>query len=172
MTLLYLVRHAKSSWDDLALADRDRPLSARGERSAATLAEYLEVSFEGGAPRPGLVLCSPARRTLDTLETLRPVLGSATIAVEEELYGATSGELLRRLRRIPGKTSAAMVIGHNPALQELAIMLARASDDLRRLHEKFPTGALAALRTHGAWKELGAEPAELEDFVAPREMQD
>ena len=166
MAVLYLVRHAKSSWDDPALADRDRPLSARGKRSAATLGEYLEA--EG--IRPELVLCSPARRTRETLEALRPALGPAAVAVEEELYGATSGELLRRLRTIPPRTASAMVIGHNPAMQELAIMLARASEDLRRLHEKFPTGAMATLRTRGPWKELGAEPAELEDFVAPRDL--
>lgn len=168
MALLYLVRHAKSSWGDPALADRDRPLSARGERAAATLAEYLEV--EGIDPE--LVLCSSAQRTRATLDALRPALHQASVVIEEELYGATSGELLRRLRRIPAKTASAMVIGHNPAMHELAMMLARGSDDLRSLHEKFPTGAMATLHTRGTWKELGTQPAELEDFVAPRELQE
>jgi phosphohistidine phosphatase len=165
MPHLYLLRHAKSSWDDPALADRDRPLASRGRKAAARVARYIELEQIA----PELVLCSPARRCLDTLEAIRAALGEAArVEVEEALYGAGSGDLLRRLRKVPAATASVLFIGHSPAIQELALMLARDADDLHRLRTKFPTAALVILDVPGAWKDLGAAPAVLEDFVVPR----
>src|SRR5215831_14982212 len=94
VALLYLLRHAKSSWDDPALADHDRPLAPRGRRNGAALAEH--VTREGIAP--DLVLCSTALRARETLALLLPALGGeAEIQLEDELYGATADELLARL---------------------------------------------------------------------------
>jgi phosphohistidine phosphatase len=164
---LYLVRHAKSDWDDPGLADRDRPLAARGRKAASTLAGHIERS----GISPALVLCSPARRTMDTL---RLISGSfrdpVEILVEDELYGAPMGDLLRRLRRVPAATASVMLIGHNPAVHELAVALARSTDDLKQLRAKFPTGAMATLAIPGAWKDLGDEPADLREFAVPREL--
>jgi phosphohistidine phosphatase len=166
MPRLYLLRHAKSSWDDPSLDDRERPLNARGQRAARLAARYVEM--EGIAP--DLVLCSPARRCIQTLEPLRDAFPRPPeILVEEELYGAGSGDLLRRLRRVPSGTEAVMVIGHNPAIQELALMLARSTDDLLRLRDKYPTAAMATLSFTGDWKQLGEPVAVLEEFVVPRE---
>jgi phosphohistidine phosphatase len=165
--ILYLVRHAKSDWEDPALADRDRPLAARGRKAASTLAGHIERS----GISPALVLCSPARRTMDTL---RLISGSfrdpVEILVEDELYGATMGELLRRLRKVPAPTPSVMLIGHNPAIHELALTLAGAGDNLRQLKVKFPTGAMATLAVPGPWKDLGDEPADLLEFALPREL--
>jgi phosphohistidine phosphatase len=165
--LLYLLRHAKSDWDDQALADRDRPLAPRGRKAASALAGHIERS----GISPALVLCSPARRTMDTL---RLISGSfrdpVEILVEEELYGAGMGELLRRLRRVDEATPSVMLIGHNPAIHELALALARSVDDLEQLKRKFPTGAMATLAVPGAWKDLGADPADLLEFALPREL--
>ncbi|MCW3044797.1 MAG: putative phosphohistidine phosphatase, SixA [Actinobacteria bacterium] len=165
--LLYLLRHAKSDWDDQALADRDRPLAPRGRKAASALAGHIERS----GISPALVLCSPARRTMDTL---RLISGSfrdpVEILVEEELYGAGMGELLRRLRRVDEATPSVMLIGHNPAIHELAVALARSVDDLEQLKRKFPTGAMATLAVPGAWKDLGADPADLLEFALPREL--
>jgi phosphohistidine phosphatase len=165
--LLYLLRHAKSDWDDQALADRDRPLAPRGRKAASALAGHIERS----GISPALVLCSPARRTMDTL---RLISGSfrdpVEILVEEELYGADMGELLRRLRRVDEATPSVMLIGHNPAIHELAVALARSVDDLEQLKRKFPTGAMATLAVPGAWKDLGADPADLLEFALPREL--
>jgi phosphohistidine phosphatase len=165
--LLYLLRHAKSDWDDPALADKDRPLAPRGRKAASALAGHIERS----GISPALVLCSPARRTMDTL---RLISGSfrdpVEILVEEELYGAGMGELLRRLRRVDEATPSVMLIGHNPAIHELAVALARSVDDLEQLKRKFPTGAMATLAVPGAWKDLGAEPADLLEFALPREL--
>ena len=164
---LYLVRHAKSDWEDPALADRDRPLAARGRKAASTLAGHLERS----GISPALVLCSPARRTMDTL---RLISGSfrdpVEILVEDELYGASMGELLRRLRTVPAPTPSVMLIGHNPAIHELALRLAGTGDSLKQLKVKFPTGAMATLAVPGPWKDLGDEPAGLLEFALPREL--
>ena len=171
---LYLVRHAKSDWEDPALADRDRPLAARGRKAASTLAGHIERS----GISPALVLCSPARRTMDTL---RLISGSfrdpVEILVEDELYGAPTGELLRRLRRVPAPTPSVMLIGHNPGIHELALGLtspgasgAHSVDTLKQLKVKFPTGAMATLAVPGPWKDLGDEPADLLEFALPREL--
>jgi phosphohistidine phosphatase len=164
---LYLLRHAKSDWDDRALADRDRPLAPRGRKAAAALAAHIERS----GISPALVLCSPARRTMDTLRLINHSFREPVeILVEEELYEAGMGDLLRRLRKVPAPTPSVMLIGHNPAIHELALALARSVDDLKQLKGKFPTGALATLAVSDAWKDLGAEPADLLEFALPREL--
>ena len=164
---LYLLRHAKSSWEDPSLADRDRPLAPRGRRAATALAAHIrDVGVS-----PSIVLCSPSRRTMDTLRLITGAFHDPVeILVEEELYGAGSGDLLRRLRKLPASTASVMVVGHNPAIQELALTLARSVDDLNRLKGKFPTCALATLAVPGEWKELGGQPAVLEEFAIPREL--
>jgi len=163
---LYLLRHAKSDWEN-TVADRERPLAPRGKRAAAALARHIERA----GISPALVLCSPARRTMDTLRLITSAFRDPVeILVEEELYGAGSGEMLRRLRKVPPATPSVMVVGHNPAIQELAITLARSVDDLNRLKGKYPTAALASLAVPGQWKDLGGQPAQLLEFAVPREM--
>ena len=164
MKRLFLLRHAKSSWDDADLADRDRPLAPRGRRAAGVMARHLrdeEIS-------PSLVLCSPARRTRETLEAVDP---SGEVRIEDELYGASEAELLERLRRVPEAIESVMLIGHNPAIQELALGLASRGERLEDVERKFPTGALATLTAPGAWGELAPGSAELAAFVKPKELR-
>ena len=164
MKRLFLLRHAKSSWDDADLADRDRPLAPRGRRASKVMARHLrdeEIS-------PSLVLCSSARRTRETLEAVGP---SGEVRIEDELYGASEGELLERLRRVPEEIESVMLIGHNPAIQELALGLASGGDRLEDVERKFPTGALATLTVPGAWGQLGPGSAELVAFVKPKELR-
>ena len=122
--------------------------------------------------RPGLVLCSPSLRTRQTLEAIESSLGNGSeIESESELYGASEEKLLQRLQALPESVNSVMLIGHNPGLQELALMLASRGADLRRLEEKFPTGALATLVAEGEdWAALGPGDAELVDYVVPREL--
>ena len=89
--------------------------------------------------RPGLILCSTAVRATETLEGV----GLSDDALfERELYGASAGELLARLQRLPDEVDSAMLVGHNPAMHDLALMLGGTGD----LERKFPTGALATFR--------------------------
>jgi phosphohistidine phosphatase len=168
MKRLYLLRHAKSSWKDTSRPDRDRPLAARGRRAAKAIASHLhEQRIE-----PELVLCSAARRARETLDRIEPALGTPAIRVEGDLYAASADALLERLRSVPDKVGSVMLIGHNPALQELALNLARRSDSVRELEAKYPTAALATLIVLvESWEELDRETAELVALVRPRDLE-
>jgi phosphohistidine phosphatase len=168
MKLLYLLRHAKSSWEDAGLADRERPLAARGRAATELIATYLRS--EGVAP--ALVLCSPARRAMETLEGIAAALGEdVSVQTEQELYGASAPDLLERLRQIPDTVPSAMLIGHNPAIQQLALGLARPDPLVERIEGKYPTGALATLEHEGRWRELVGGSATLTSFVRPRDLR-
>jgi phosphohistidine phosphatase len=163
---LLLLRHAKSSWDDPSLPDRDRPLTKRGRRAAERVGAHLRATA-----LPGLVLCSSSRRTRETLERLG-LEGTETV-VEDRLYGAAADDLLRRLRELPEDVGAVLVVGHNPGIQDLAVELAGtdAGPDGERLRSKFPTAALATFEVDAGWAELGPRRARLRSFVVPRELE-
>ena len=167
MKVLYLLRHAKWSWDDPVLVDHERPLSPRGRRAAARIAEHL--NSEG--IRPALVLCSSSRRTRQTLELVAAALPDVPRQVEADLYRADAGSLLRRLQQLPDTAGSVLLVGHNPGLQDLALALAGGGDSetLARLRAKTPTGALATLAAPVTrWRDLRPRGAELVAFVVPR----
>src|SRR3954451_7049626 len=105
---LLLLRHAKSSWDDVRLADHDRPLAPRGRGAAKRIAEYMRRTRLD----PGIVLCSSAVRARETLELIRPALPSSAVSLEDELYAASGDELLTRIRRVPDAVGSVLVIAH------------------------------------------------------------
>ena len=168
MRTVYLLRHGKSSWSEAALSDIDRPLAPRGERASRRIARYMRRQ----KIRPALVLCSPSLRTRQTLEGIRPSLGkSCAVELVPELYAATERELLERLRSIPNTIDSVLIIGHNPGLQRLGLVLASRGGKLRRLEERFPTGALATLILGTEnWDALVAGAGELVDYAVPREL--
>lgn len=158
---LFLLRHAKSSWDDPSLADYDRPLSPRGRKAAKRIGAHLRRE----QIRVALVLCSSARRAHETLDLVAP---PGEIRIERELYGASARELLERLRRVSDEAEAVMLIGHEPAMRDLAVGLIGAGSELAE--RKFPTAALASLTFTGPWRGLEPGRAELAAFVTPREL--
>jgi phosphohistidine phosphatase len=163
---LMLLRHAKSSWNDAGLADHDRPLSGRGRRAVVDLREHLSAA----GTIPELVLCSTAVRTVQTLEGVRAALSSSTVVeLEPDLYGATAGELLDRVHRIPPSVDVAMLIGHNPGIEDLAMRLVGRGDENARteMEAKYPTAALAELSFEGPWSDLAPGGAALERFWSP-----
>lgn len=165
---LFLMRHAKSSWDDPGLADHDRPLAPRGRRASKLIADHLRRERIG----PSLVLCSSARRTEETWERIASGLHEETeVRIEGDLYAASSGALLARLHRVKDEAESVMLIGHNPAIQELALDLARSGPEVERVERKFPTAALATLVVEGSWRELAPGSAKLVAFVKPRELE-
>ncbi len=96
--ILYLLRHAKSSWDDPELADHDRPLAPRGARNAAALPAQLRAR----GISPELILCSSAQRARETLAGVLPALDTESeIRIEDDLYGAGAGQLIETLRAVP-----------------------------------------------------------------------
>jgi phosphohistidine phosphatase len=168
MRTIILLRHGKSSWSDPTLADFDRPLAPRGRRAAKRIAGYMRER----KVRPALVLCSPALRTRQTLEAIEPSLRGSTVELVPELHAASAQELLERLQAVPGSIGSVMLIGHNPGLEQLALLLASRGAGLARLVEKFPTGALATLAVEGdSWAALEPGDAELVDYVVPRDLE-
>ncbi len=170
MRTLYLLRHAKSSWDDPALDDHDRPLNARGRRAAGAMGSHLERADAA----PSLVLCSSARRARETLSLVLPHLrGECDVTIERALYLASLQELLDRLRAVDGQHHGVLAIGHNPSLHELACALAGSggADELAALRRKFPTAALAVLEFElENWRDLAPGVGRLGAFTAPREL--
>jgi phosphohistidine phosphatase len=164
-----LLRHAKSSWDDPDVPDRLRPLAPRGARAVGTVARHLRAK----AVAPDLVLCSPARRAVETWEGVAPgVPPDTAVEIDDAIYHADGDELLARLREVPSGIGSVLLVGHNPGLQELAIDLVGSGDaGLReRLLTKFPTGALATLEAPGDWHDLTWGGARLLALVVPREL--
>jgi phosphohistidine phosphatase len=166
---LWLLRHAKSSWDHPGLPDSDRPLAARGRRAAELLAAHVAASDV----RPAMVLCSSSLRTRQTLAAILPALGDALeIRIERALYGAGPAELLERLRRVPNRASSVMLIGHNPGIQDLALGLAAGGPALAALEERFPTGALATVEIAvERWRDVADGKATATALVTPRSLE-
>jgi phosphohistidine phosphatase len=167
---IHLLRHAKSSWDDPDLADIERPLARRGVKASARLRKHLEHSRIS----PDLVLCSPAVRTVETLDRVRDGLpADVEVEIEDELYGAGGDALLSRLRRLPTDVGSVMLVGHNPGIEDLALGLADDGDEsaLERMRGKYPTGGLATLTADAPWSGLAPGRARLEAFVVPKQLK-
>jgi phosphohistidine phosphatase len=122
--------------------------------------------------RPELALCSSALRTRETLARILPGLGSElTVRIEPSLYSFDADALLQRLQQLPADVGSVMLIGHNPAMQELASLLAAGGDRLDELRRGFPTAALAELDLGGgSWRELAPGTGRLTRFIVPREL--
>jgi phosphohistidine phosphatase len=165
---LVLLRHAKSAWPDVA--DIERPLGKRGQRDAPRAGRWLRQA----GYLPDLVVCSTSRRTRETWQLAAAELGaSPSVRFEPRVYGAGTAELLDLIRETPDEVETLQVVGHEPAMHELTLLLASAvangSDPaaLDRVRLKFPTAAISVLRFAGGWSGLGPSGAELADFVVP-----
>jgi phosphohistidine phosphatase len=168
MRRLLLLRHAKSSWADPGVRDRDRPLNARGRAAAPLVGEYLRAHDLV----PDRVLCSSARRTCETLALL-DLPGTVDVVVEHDLYLAHPDTVTDLVRGVDDAVTTLMVVGHNPTTHEVALDLAGGGDPdaLTRLGAKYPTGALAVLALPGSWADVAAGTATLERFVTPRTLE-
>ena len=168
--LIYLLRHAKSSWDDSGREDFDRPLASQGELACEAMKRYMELADI----HPDLVLCSAALRARQTVQRSMPALGDqAVVEYDRSLYLADSSTMLGRLRSSAAEVSCVMVVGHNPGIQSLAIRLIGGGDEaaLVRLETRFPAGAIAILVFRGrSWNELDTGSCELHSLVRPRDI--
>jgi phosphohistidine phosphatase len=169
---LYLLRHAKSSRDDPALEDFDRPLAPRGRRDSRALRNRLRADEVA----PSLVLCSPALRTRETYEAIATALPRGhALRLERGLYLASARSLLGWLRRVEDEIDVVMLVGHNPGLHRLAVQLAgKGKASLRAgLAAKLPTAALVHLAFPiERWRDLAEGSGTLRAFVRPREQEE
>lgn len=163
MKTLYLLRHAKSSWDDASLSDRDRPLDARGERDAAKMGKrwsHLHV-------KPDLIVSSPAARALATAKLVAAGLGckSRTFAVDERLYAATVDDLINVIEALDDPLERVMLVGHNPGFAELAHHFDSGI-------EHMPTCALAVFMFQAtSWAGIGQARPSRTIFDSPKQSQ-
>jgi phosphohistidine phosphatase len=147
MKTLFLVRHAKSSWDDIALPDRDRPLNDRGKRDAPKVGKRLAKRDV----KPDLILSSPARRALTTAEIIARKLDYKLkkMVVDDRLYAVGADDLLKVIHKLGENVECVMLFGHNPELTALAHRL---SSEITHL----PTCTAAEFRFDAkSWSKVG-----------------
>ena len=118
MKEVYLVRHAKSSWDEVGLADHDRPLNKRGKRDAPKMASYLYETIGS----LDVIVSSSAKRALLTAKQFQSAFEDELdeLVIEEDLYHASSEEILTVISEIDDKYQRAAVFGHNPGFTSFA----------------------------------------------------
>lgn len=171
MKTLTLLRHAKSSWDDPVSRDFDRPLNGKGQRAALAVGRYLRsegITFDH-------VVASPAMRIVETVEQIEAGYGSDLAPLwDKRIYLASAGSLLDVVHELPAQAQTALLIGHNPGLEDLILTLIpdRAGDVLRdSVEEKFPTAAIAEMTFDVAdWAAIRADGGTLVRFIRPRDL--
>lgn len=164
MKTLLLMRHAKSSWASAGLADHDRALNERGEKASVRMGQLLRERNL----RPDVLLLSTARRAVQTAERVAKTAGMPVpLQTRAELYLAPPSTYISIAHRLPSDARCALLIGHNPGLEELVTSLARR-------HERMPTAALAEITLNiETWAELsldGPEPGVEVQVFRPKEL--
>jgi phosphohistidine phosphatase len=170
MHQLILLRHAKATPASAGGSDHDRPLAEDGKRAAAAVGSAMRKA----GLAPDVVLVSPAKRTQQTLEALddaglwdeRP-----NIDTLPTLYMASPNQIRDLLRDLPETVRSALVVGHNPGLQELAQTLAAGGPAQGRMPDDFPTAALAEFLITTPWRKLSAGGAALQRFLQPADLR-
>jgi phosphohistidine phosphatase len=155
---LIVVRHSKAAHKP-GFDDIDRPLTGRGRRDAAAAGAWLRDHDLV----PGLVLCSPAKRTRQTWDRLAAALGAAGVAeiyYDERLYLASADTALDILGATPGDVATLLLVGHNPTAQQIAAGLTGQGD------LPFPTSAIAVIGL-GSWARLVPGAGSLDAYWTP-----
>jgi phosphohistidine phosphatase len=153
---LVILRHAKSEWPDGVPDDR-RPLAKRGQRNAPAAGRWLRDQVG----RVDLAVCSPAVRARQTWELAGAELSPAPRLVEDErVYAAPVDTLLSVVQEFPDDAATAVLVGHNPGLQDLVELLSGEVCELK-------TSALAVLSWPGTWLDAGPRVAALDAHARP-----
>lgn len=159
--ILYLARHAKSSWKNASLTDRERPLNKRGNRSAPDMGRRL---IEQGHI-PELIISSPAKRAYSTAKKLSKEIGydKSDIIRAEEMYFAGAVSMSSVLEKLDDKYRKVMMVGHNPTMTSFLNMLT----DARVFN--MPTCAIAIIGFDmDSWSELDSTNGELLGYDFPK----
>ena len=170
MKTLTLLRHAKSGWDDPVARDFDRPLNPKGKRAAALMGRHwrtLGLGFDH-------VVASPAVRIGETIDEVVSGYGRTLAPVwDKRIYLASAVTLLDVIHDLPGAAHNALMVGHNPGLEDLVLMLVPdSSEGLRdEVEEKYPTATIAEMTFDiEHWRDAAAGGARLTRFVRPRDL--
>jgi phosphohistidine phosphatase len=163
MKVLYLLRHAKSSWDDPSLADFDRPLNERGVRATGLVARFME---DNGL-RPDYVVSSPAARAKTTALYVAGAGGiDRPVRHDARVYEARPLDLLKVVSEADESAGELMLVGHNPGLEGLV-------ERLTGERERLPTAALVRIELRiDAWPQIADGCGRLDWVVTPRAIEE
>ena len=163
MRTLLLMRHAKSDYP-AGVPDHDRPLAPRGERDADAAATWMAAAF----PRLDEVAVSPARRAQQTWARVAARVQASAVREDSRIYEDWGSGLRDVVAAFSEEASLALVVGHNPGIEEFALSLGQGGDPSARarLMTKYPTSGITVLLVPGSWKRPGA--VELAAFAVPR----
>jgi len=161
MKRLFVLRHAKSSWDDANLADFDRPLNDRGLDTAPFMGRLM-------ASRnltPAVILSSPAKRARETAELINEAAGwNLAVRFEDSIYEASPIALSRVAAGLPSEADSAMIVGHNPGMEGFIRILTGRP-------EPMPTAALAIIDLAiDGWSEVDSGTGRLVEVIRPKEL--
>ena len=160
MKNLYLLRHAKSSWDDFALKDFDRPLSTRGIQDADLMGNFFKSKRKG----LDLVVSSPSKRTKETLDHFFNKT-TQNIIFDETIYHSSEQNIYLVLKHIEEDIKSLMIVGHNPSMHEFSESFSG------QFIEKFSTCGLASFEFDDEWVNTCENLGTLTEFKIPSELR-
>jgi phosphohistidine phosphatase len=159
MKKLILLRHAKSSWKDVSINDFDRPLNKRGNRDVSTMAD----TFLNRNIKLDLIISSSAKRTVDTAKVFAETLGfGSNILIKDELYEASSYEILKCINQIDNIYNNVLIVCHNPGITNLSNYLSDFMID------NIPTTGIVGLSFENNWKEIKGKSGSFLFFDYPK----
>lgn len=163
MKTLFVLRHAKSSWDNPNQTDFERLLNERGLKAAPKMGEFM---LHHGL-MPDAIISSPAVRAKTTAQMVKDAGGfSADIELDERIYEATAGTLLEVIKDSPEAAKRLLIVGHNPGFEDLVRNL---TGEIREM----PTAALAEIELAiEDWQEIRPACGKLRNLFKPKEIAD
>jgi len=168
MKILTLLRHAKSTWDDPVARDFDRPLNERGRRAARTIGREMRaqgLEFDQ-------VIASPAVRVIETLADVEHGYGQPlNPAFDKRIYLASKETLLDIVQSADEGAERLLIVGHNPGLETLAMLLTRGEGLRAEVAIKYPTATLAEISLPvERWSEVEEGVGTIARFTRPRDL--
>jgi len=168
MKTLTLLRHAKSGWDDPSLSDFQRPLNARGRSAARAMGREMRalgLAFDH-------IVASPAARVTETILGLAESYGPLAPAYDEDVYLASLEALLDIVRATDDRHATLLLVGHNPGMERLTLLLSRGGALHDEVALKYPTGALAEIELPvDHWRDVAESGGTLTRFLRPRDLE-
>jgi phosphohistidine phosphatase len=166
MKRLILVRHAKSSWSNANMQDKERPLNDRGREAAPKIGKWLA----GKGYQPDQVIASAATRCQETWAALADQLQPVSdVRFEDYLYLATPDEMLDVLKTATGEV--VLLVGHMPGIGDLARELRRDPPPLHSIFSKYPTAGTTVMDFRiDDWAHLQVGTGIFQDFITPGDL--
>ena len=170
MKKLSFIRHAKSDWTSPLLSDHDRRLADRGQKASVIMKDFFVTANKNF----DIVFSSTALRAVETIEIIKPSIKDTKIIYKKELYTFDDQIMIEFISKINDDISSVLIVGHNPAIQETVLRLARTDQNanlLNRVEHKYPTAAFCTLTsTIEKWAHAGDTMFKIQEFICPKEL--